>query len=199
MVGREPHDLRTGSAGGNVVFLVTRDGRDGKALCIVDAGLALAVNDIIYGAVISAVEYAHIEQVLAEEGLVLNLGDAVFAVLAYDYDFRKVGTVADVGAVVVALESYAHEAFCQVGGELGVVVDDLGGSDGLEARKFGKAREVLAVFLLEALEPVDSVAGDVVDVCLHGGHLFFQTCNLFLHGFHVELGNLTHRLRSMVR
>ena len=133
VVGGEPDDLGAGLAGGDVVFLVARHGRDGEALGVVDGALALAVDDVVDGALVAAVEQAHVQQVLAEEGLVLHLGDAVLAVAADDDDLRQVGAVADELAAVVTLEADAHEALGQVGLELGVVVDDLGGRDGLEA------------------------------------------------------------------
>ena len=194
VVGREPDDLRAGLAGGDVVFLVARDGGDGEALGEVDRTLAHAVDDVVDGAGVAAVEQAHVQQVLAEEGLVLHLGDAVLAVLADDDDLGEVGAVADVLAAVVALEADAHEAFGEVGLELGVVVDDLGGGDGLEARELGAARVVLAVFLLEGLEPVDGVAVDVLDVVAHGLHLVFQGQDLLVDGLGVELGDLADRL-----
>ncbi len=167
VVGGEPDYLGARLAGGDVVLLVARHGCDGEALGVVDRCLALAVDDIVDGTVVTAVEDVDIQEVLAEEGLVLHLGDAVFSVLADDDHLGEVGTVADVFAPVVFLETDAHEAFREVGLETCVVVDHLGGGDGLESGEFGAAREVLAVFFLESCEPVDGVAVDVVDVFLH--------------------------------
>ena len=194
MVGREVLDAAARGSQGDVVLLVAGDARHREALGIVDAARAVAVDHVVDGALVAAVEHVHVEQVLAEEGLVFHLGYAVLAVAA-DHDYlAEVGAVADVLAAVVALETYSHEALFQVGGELGVVVHHLGGGDGLEAGELGETREVLAVLFLEALEPGYGVVGDSVDIVLHLGHFGFDAEYLLVVGLGVETGNLAHGL-----
>ena len=194
VVGREVLDAAARSAHGDVVLLVAGDASHREALGVVHAALAVAVDHVVDGALVATVEHVHIEEVLAEEGLVLHLGDAVLAVAADHYDFAHVGAVADVLAAVVALETYSHEALFQVGGELCVVVHHLGGGDGLEAGELGESREVLAVLFLEALEPGYGVVGDGVDIVLHPGHLVLDAGYLLVVRLGVETGNLAYRL-----
>ena len=194
MVGGEPLYARTFGAGGDVVLLVPGHGGDVEALSVVDGSLALPVDDIVYGAGIAPVEHVHIEQVLAQEVLVLDLGDFVLSVLSYDNDFRKVGAVADVAAVVVLLEPYAHEALGEVGVEFGVVVDYPGGGNGLETGKLGAAREIGPVLALEVPEPVDRIFVYVLNVGLDILHLVLDAEYLLVHRLGVELGDFSHRL-----
>ena len=194
VVGGEPYDLRAFQACGQIVFLVACDARHGKTLGVVDGGLALAVDYVVDGAGVAPVEHAHVDEVLAEEGLVGDFRDYVFAVFAYHDDFRHIGALADEFSAVVPLESYADEALGEVGAELGVVVDHAGGGYGLEAGQFGAAGEILAVLLLKALEPVDGEAVDVVDVVPDLLHLLFDGEDALVHGFHVEFGYLAHGL-----
>ena len=86
MVDGKPFDARAFDTRGDVVLLVPCHRSHGEALRVVDGSLALAVDYIVDGAVVAPVEQAYIQQVLAEESLVLDLGDAVLAVLAYDDD-----------------------------------------------------------------------------------------------------------------
>ena len=82
MIDGKPQNLGIRSAGCNVIILVTGNGGDGKALCIVCSALAVTVDDIVYGSLIPAVEYANVQQVLPEERLVCNLCNAELAVTA---------------------------------------------------------------------------------------------------------------------
>ena len=193
MVGREPEDLGPGLALGDVVFLVAGDGSDVETLGVGDGRVAVAVNDVVGRPLVSAVEDADIDQVGPEEGLVADLGDLVEALLVDGDDLGHVGALADQGDAVFALEIHADEAGGEVGIELGVVVDHLGDGDRLEGSDFRLAREVLAVFLLDALEPVDGVFRKVIQLVLDVPHLTLDREDLLVDGFGVELGNLADR------
>ena len=162
VVGREPYYLAARFSCGDVVLLLSCHRGHAEALGVVDRSLALAVDNIIHGPGISSVEDIYIQEVLAEESLGLDLGDAVLAVPAYHYDFREVRAVADILSAVVLLEGGAHKAFCKICLQFGVVVDNLGGRNGLESGQFCLAGEVCSPFFLQILEPGYGVGVDSV-------------------------------------
>ena len=91
------------------------------------------------------------EDVLADEDLVLYLDDLVLAVAVEDDD------VVDVGAVLHQfrlLQSRADEAGLAVDVEFLVALRHLGRDDRVEALDLRPARMVLAVLLLEHLKPL---------------------------------------------
>ena len=159
----------------DVIFLVTGDACYGKPLGIAEGRLAFTVDYIVYRSLVVSVENADIEDVLAEESLFAHLGDDVFAVLVDDNNLRKIGAVADIFGIVLFLQVYADKALSLVGIELGVVVDDFRDRNGLEAGKLGTAWIILAVFLLQILEVVDSELCKVVEVVLNLVHLVLDS------------------------
>ena len=194
MVDGKPENGRTRLALGDIVIFIPVDGSNVETLGIIDGSLAVAVNHIVNSPFVAAVEYSNVKEVLAEESFVGNLCDLVLAVLSDDDDFREVGAVADVFAAIVLLESDTHEALGEIGVELGVVVDDLRGGDGLEGSNFSLAREEVAVFLLQPFEPVDRIGCKMVELVADFGNLLLGIADFLLHSLDVELGNLAHRL-----
>ena len=192
VVYREPEDAGAFGPGGDVVILVPGDGGDGKALGIVVGTLSVPVNHIVDGALVSAVEYAGVQEVFPEEGLVAHLGYAEFAVPGDHDDFAQVGAVAEILALIPA-QADSHEAFLQVGIQLGVVGDHLGDGDVLQGGDFRQAGPLFAVFAFEFLEPVDGELDDVVQMVPDFLHLVFQGVYFFVQGLGVELGNLADR------
>ncbi len=85
VVHREPENLGLVGPGGDVVLLVAGDGGDIEAFGVMGGALAVTVNHVVDGALVSAVEHARIQEVLPEEGLLAHLGDAVFSIPA-DHD-----------------------------------------------------------------------------------------------------------------
>lgn len=89
MIYREPFDFRAGSALGDIVFLIPGDAGDGEPLGVIYAGcsgLAVAVDDVVDGPVVTSVEDSDIEKILFEEVFLRNLLYPVFAVLADNDD-----------------------------------------------------------------------------------------------------------------
>ena len=193
MIDCKPENCGARSSLCDVIFLVTGDACYGKPLGIAEGRLAFTVDYIVYRSLVVSVENADIEDVLAEESLFAHLGDNVFAVLVDDNNLRKIGAVADIFGIVLFLQVYADKALSLVGIELGVVVYDFGNCNGLEAGKLGTAWIILAVFLLQILEVVDSELCKVVEVVLNLVHLVLDSAELFFHRLHIKLGNLPHR------
>ena len=193
VVGRKPEDGRTGRARGDIVFAVAGNARHRKAFRIINRGLSFAINHIVDRARIVAVEYAHVQQVLPKESLVGHLCHAILAVAANDDDLRQVGAVSDKDAVVVPFQADAHEALLHVRVEFGIVVHDLGHGDGLESGNLCLPRVIFPVFLLQALEPVNRVPDDMVDLVAYLGHLLLDSRNLLVDGFGIEARNLADR------
>ena len=90
MVDGEPEDLGAVGTGGDVVLLVAGDRGYCKALGIMVGTLAVAVDNVLDGALVAAVEYAGIEEVCPEESLVRHLRNTEFTILADYDDFAQV-------------------------------------------------------------------------------------------------------------
>ena len=194
VVHGEPEDSGFRGAGGDVVLLVAGYGGDIKALGVVGRALAFAVDDVVDGSFVASVEHAGVEKVLTKEGLVAHLGYTVLAVAANHDNLAEVGAVSHELSAFVTLEADTHEAFGQVGVELGVVGYHLGDGDVLQGGDFREAGPVFSVLLLEVAEPLDGVLGDVLQLVLDVLHLVFQGVDLLVQGLGVELGDLADGL-----
>ena len=194
MVGRHPHNLAARLALGDIVLLVAGYRGDIEALSVIYGGLSVAVDYVVDCTVVASVEDIRINQVLCDERLVRNLCHPVCSILADGDDFTQVRAVADILSAIVFLKADADEALCQVGIKLGVVVDNLGGCDGLEVGDFRLAGEEVPVFFLKGLEPVDGVPGKMLQLVPEVCNLLLYAADSLFHGLDVELGNLAHRL-----
>ena len=193
-VSGEPYYLRAFVTGSDVVFLISRDGCDGKSLRIVDAGLAHPIYYVVYGAVVAPVEKAHVKQVVPEVFLSGYFRYLEAAVLSDDQHFRYVGAVADVFALVLFFQCDAHETLLEVRVQLGIIVNYLVSCDGFEPGELRLAREVLTVGLLEVGEPVDGEIHDVVDFILDVPHFFLYGEQFLVEDLGVEFGKFPYRL-----
>ena len=90
VVHGEPEDAGAIGPGRNVIVLVTRDGGNGKTFGVMGRALAVAVDDVINGALVAAVEHAGVQQVFPEEGFVRHLGNTEFAVFCNDDNLAQV-------------------------------------------------------------------------------------------------------------
>ncbi len=162
-IGGEVNQTRAGFALGDVVFAVARDGGDIEALDVVRSLGAVAIDHVVGGAGVVALEHLHPLDILAHEYLVGYAYNLVFAVAVEDDDVVDVGAVAD---ELIFLQPSADEAILTVDVELFVGLHHLRGLDGVERSHLGEARMILAVGVLEVLEPCDGHVGHVVEVVL---------------------------------
>ena len=110
-VGSEVGDARVGGALGDVVLAVAHNGGHGKALDVSGAFLAVAVAQVVDGALVVLLEHVGIEYVLAHELLVGHRGDKVASVAEEDDDVVQVGAV---GQELVFLQTGSDETLLAV-------------------------------------------------------------------------------------
>lgn len=136
-VGREVHHTRSRLALRHVILSVACAGGHAEAFDVVGALLSVAIDEVEDRAVVVLLEYLDVEDVLADEDLVLYLDDLVLAVTVEDDD------VVDVGAVLHQfrlLQSRADEAGLAVDVEFLVALRHLGRDDRVEALDLRPAR-----------------------------------------------------------
>ena len=173
-VRREVHHLRARRTYRQVVFLVARHRSHVEALDEVPALLTVTVDGVVDGTRVVLLEHAEVEHVLADEEFLGHTDDLVLAVLVEDDDIVEVGAVAD---ELVLLQTGADEAVSTVDVEFLVRLCHLRGLDSVEVAYLRQSWVVLAVFILEELEPVGrhlrqvrQVALYLLDLCLQSRH-----------------------------
>ena len=173
-VGGEVHHFRAWGALREIVLLVTGHRGHVETLDEVGALLAVAVHYIIYGTRIILLEDLQMKHVLADKQFLGHAHHLVLAVLVEDDDVVNVGTVA---YVFILLQTCTDETVCAVDVQLLVGLGHLGGFDGVEVAYFCQPRMVLAVFVLQELEPrsrhlhkVGQVTVYLLNLCLDTRH-----------------------------
>ena len=167
-VGGEVHYARFGLALGKVVLLVAGDGGNIEALDVAQPALSVAVDDVVDGAAVVLLEHLNVADVLAYEYLFGYADYLVLAVPVEYYDVVDVGTVAD---ELVFLESGAYEAFLPVDVELLVSLYHLCCLYRFKVAYLGAARMVVAVFVLDELEPAYRYLRHAAQVLVDVGYL----------------------------
>ena len=194
VVGRHPHNLAPRLTLSNIIFLVTSYRCDIEALSIVNRRLAITINHIVYGTIVTTIEDIGINQLLGNESLVRHLGNPILAILADSDDFTKIGTIANILSAIILFESDAHETLGQVGVQLRIIVNHLGGRNRLKISYFRLAREQVAILFLKRLKPVNSVFCQVLQFVSKICNLPFYTTYFLLYSLNIKLGNLAYRL-----
>ena len=143
---------------GHIVLPVAGDGGDVEALHVVESRLSVAIHYIVNGALVVLLEHIHVQHVLAHEELVRHTDHLVTAVLVEEDDIVDVRAV---GHKLVLLERGSDEAVFSVDIKFLVGFHHLSSFDGVEVAELGAARIVLAVLVLQHLEPVDGIVHDV--------------------------------------
>ena len=129
------------------------------------------------------------ENVLAHKKLVGHADNLVLAVAVEDDDVVDVGAVAD---VLVLLQTRTDETVVAVDVELLVSLRHLRGLDGVEAAYLCQSRVVLAVFVLEELEPRGRHLDEVCQVAVYLVDLGLDACHQFVGLVLVELQDSLH-------
>ena len=188
-VGGEVEHTRARRAQREVHLAVSRDARDVEALDIARASLAVAIYHIINGALVVLLEHTQPDDVLAHEELFGHTHHLELTITIEDDDIVDVRAVAH---KLVLLQSCADEALVAVDVEFLVGLGHLAGLDGVEVANLGESLMVLAILVLEELEPrcrhlgeVGQVAVYLVDLGLDASH---QLVGLLL----VELQDALH-------
>ena len=190
-VGTEPEDLTSRSPLGDRIHLVPGHGGDVEALHKrpPTAGLlAVAVDQVVRGALIASLPDAHVENVLAKEGLGRHLGHLHRAILPEDDDVGDVRAVTDV-LPFSPRHVDAHEALLEVGVEFVVGDGHLGAVDGAEGLEHGFALPPLAELLLQLAVPLHRVVGEVGQVVLDLVDLHLEVGDALIGLLGVELGD----------
>ena len=92
-VGGEVHDFAAGLARSQVILLVTCETRGCEALHVVRTRLAFAIDHVVDGALVVLLEDGYMQNIGADEHLLLHAYDLVFAVAVEDDDVVEVGAV----------------------------------------------------------------------------------------------------------
>ena len=162
---------------GNRVFAVAGHTLHVEALTVGISGFAVGVDHVVSGALVAFLPHAHVYDVFAHEGLVINLGHLHFSV------FQKNDDVVDVGAFgneLVFFEPHAYEAFFAIHVELRIISHHGGRLDVVELRDLGFALAALAVFFQNILEVRHGIVGEVFEVVFGLSQCLFQLRNFFV-------------------
>ena len=188
-IGGEVHDFAARSALRDVVLFVAGEGGDVEALDKVGTFLAVAIDDVVGGALVVFLEHLHMEHVLADKDFLCHADDFVLAVFVEDDNVVDVGTVAD---ELVLLQAGADEAFVAVDVEFLVGFGNLGGDDGFEVLDFSAARMVGTILVLEELEPADGDLRHACQVFVDVGNLCFDAGDELVVLVFREFGDALH-------
>ena len=169
-----------GVALGEVILLVACDGTDGATFHHRRSLVAIAIEDIVDGALIASTEYAYVFDSLRIECLVGHLANHIATILEDDDNIVYIGAVADI-LILLHRVAYAEETALTVDIEFGVHDCHLGLCDGIEGPDFGLALASLAILLLEVLEVGDGKLRKVRQVVL-------DLLGLLLHRLDVVVG-----------
>ena len=150
-VGREVHDPRARCALCHIVLPVANHGSHVETLHEAEALLSVTIDHIIDGTRVVLLEYVDIEHVFAHEHLFCYADHLVFTFLIEDDDIVEVGAVAH---KLVLFQSCTDKAVCTIDVELLIGFSHLRRVDGVEIAYLRLARMVLAIFILEELEPI---------------------------------------------
>ena len=172
-----------------VVFLVAGESCNGEALHIDNAALTVLIEHIVDGAGIVALEYAEILNVLAHIELVGNAYELVFSVFVEDDDVVDIGAVAH---KLVLLKPHTDEALLTVDVELLIGLGNGGSHDVVEVANDGAAREVRAIFSLDALIPLDCKFHEVSELVVDVGNALVEGGDVVVGSIAVEADNALH-------
>ena len=178
-IGGEVDNAASRSSLRDVVELVARHSGYVESLDEVVALLAITIYAVVDGSLVVLLEHLNVEDVLAHEYLVGNLGYLEFSILVEDDDVVEVRAVA---YEFILLQSCTNEAFLSVDVELLVGFHHLGYLYGIEVSDFGSSWMHLSVLALEIFKPVDGNIG-------HVGEVVFDFCQFCL-DFHQEFISL---------
>ena len=188
-IGGEVHDFRAWSTLRYVVFPVANDGSNIETFDIIITFLSVTVDDVIDGTLVVFLEYVDVQDVLSDEQFVGHADNFVFTVFVEDNYIVDVGTVA---YILVFLQSGTDETFLTVDIQFFVGFGHLGSHDGIEVAYFRAAREVLTIFLFQALIPVDGIFRDMCQVIVYLFQFRFQACDELIRLVLVELQDTCH-------
>ena len=188
-VGREVHDSRTWCTQRHIILPITNHGGHVKSLHETEALLAIAIDDIIYGTRVVLLEYVDVEHVLAHEYLFCHTNHLVFTILVEDDDIVEVGAVAH---KLVLLESCANKAIRAIDIKFLIGFCHLRRVDGVEIANLCESWMVLAIFVLEELEPIGCNLREVRQIAINLFNFSLQTGHELLCLLLVELQDALH-------
>ena len=188
-VGAEVHHLRARRALRQIVLLIARHRRHVETLDEAVAFLAVAIDCIIGRTGVVLLENVEIEHVFAHKHLLSHTDNLVFTVFVEDDDVIDIGAVAD---ELVLLQTCADEAVRTVDVEFLVGFGHLRGLDGVEIADLRQSRMILAVFVLEELEPVGRHLHEVRQIAVYILNLCLQACHQLFCLVFVEFQDALH-------
>ena len=189
MVGTEIHYLGTRLALCQVIFLVTCQTGGGKTFHKVCAVTSVAVDHIVYGALVVLLEHVKIEHVLTHKQFVGHLDHLVTAVLVEQDNVIQVRAVA---YELVFLEFHAYESVGTVYVEFLVCLDNLCGNYSVKILYLSLALILCPVLVLEHVEPFDGYCNHVAQILVNAGYVGLHLGDSLLGLVLVELEDTGH-------
>ena len=172
-----------------IIFLVPRDTCHVEAFHEIRTLLAVAIDHIINGTFVSALEDRYMEYVGTDEDFLRHLQHLVFTILMEDDDIVYVRAVEE---ELVFLEPRSDESFLAVDIQFLVVLNHRLYIDSSEVAHLSPARVRLAVFLLQHLEPGYRIVGEMVEILDTGFDLLLQVLHQLVRFLGVEFGDTDH-------
>ncbi len=178
-VDRHIEYLAAGRALRQVVLAVARDALYGATLHHYRAVLAVAVEDIVYRAVVVALEDPYIIYALVEEGLFADLRNLVAAVAKDDYNVVEIRAVADQLRILHAL-AVAEETLLAVDIQTRIGRGHLPRLDSVELADLGTAFAAGSVLGPDTFVILDRIVGKVCQRILCRGDIGLDLLDLVI-------------------
>ncbi len=178
-VDRHVEYLAAGRALRQVVLAVARDALYGATLHHYRAVLAVAVEDIVYRAVVVALEDPYIIYALVEEGLFADLRNLVAAVAKDDYNVVEIRAVADQLRILHAL-AVAEETLLAVDIQTRIGRGHLPRLDSVELADLGTAFAAGSVLGPDTFVILDRIVGKVCQRILCRGDIDLDLLDLVI-------------------
>ena len=188
-VGTEIGNSWIGSSQCHIIFAVADHGSYGETFYVGRSFFSVAVGYVVDCTFIVLLEYIDIKNVLTDKFLIGNGGDDIFTITEEDNDIVDIRTA---GYELIFLQGRSDKSFFTVDIEFLVCFYYFGCFDGVEVSQFRVAREILAVFVLQHLIPVDGIIHDVSQVVINLGNFLFHLGDQFICFVWVEFQDTPH-------
>ena len=164
-INRHIEQFALWSALRQVVNLITRDALNGTTLHHNSSTTTIAIEDIVYRALVVTFKYTDVVDILIEEVLVCHLFDDIATILEDYNHIVNIATIADKLGILHTLTN-TEEALCTINIELSICHRHLCSLNHIKLSDFGLTLTTLAVLLAYALIVCNGVVGQVIQIIL---------------------------------
>ena len=161
----------------DIVFTVADNGGYSEAFDIRCPFFSVTVCHVVNCAFVVLLEYIDIEYVFTDKLLIGDGSNNIFTVAEEDDNVVNIRTACH---ELIFLQTCSDESFFTVDIKFFVSFYYFGSFDGVEVPEFRAAREILAVFVLQHLIPVDGIIYDVSQMVINLGNFLFHLGDQFI-------------------